>query len=876
MRHLLKLLILLTITNNYSQATSGPSYIKQELTSSGVYNSPSFEFTTAYDDYNNVVVNGTIRGMFYEGLSYSEAQNDENRTKIFAWYGEPAGISEGQKVPAVILVHGGGGRANTDWVAEWVNRGYIAIAMSNRGTTPDDEPFEYAGPSQPTFFSDNDGPLHDQWFYHAIANSMIANSLLRNDTFTTLVDKSNIGITGISWGGIINTVIAGIDERLDFIVPVYGCAFLTRSPVYSNQFANMNQLAQNFYLANWEPSLYTPLHTAPMLYVNSNKDLQFTLNIFGQTYESSNSTEKFLRIEHLMDHGHGPGRKPEEIYDFADYITGFDANAVKPLEFTSELIDDNRNITYKYNFDGFVDEAVLYYSKDTVEWDKADPNYEWLTQNATLTQDINSGTVTTTIPDDAQVYYININNTTDNFIYSSVIKYINRDYDWFNYGSGTFNTLISSITGGSFTDGANNPDTSGINSSTTVGKLIKESGDHATVVFNLNQNITDLSSFKQKIKLYINTSDLNNIPDKNVEIHLSNTAIDYKNSSVSLKEAFSTTQSWTEFVLDFTNETIPADISVEGGINQIILVFAPNDTNTDGTVYYFDDIRGTIEQPEYVVPETYYNWLNYTESTIIEEISYHSKVGGNYTKLYDVSLDSGITSSGSASGIATKFTKTTANPWHYAQMRYDFEDGAIEDTESITFRLQALFKPETIDEINILSDNSRSITIYLQDKIGGTNTGQKSAKAYFTETNKWETLEFTINSSELNTYDRLIIMTAANQTYPIDENGVELTDEDLVYYIETLTANENIGDLLSAETIEVETNTIQLFPNPVKDELQLTEKVLQAELFTILGQRITSFKDVEKINMSSYQAGIYFLRIETKHGNYQTLRFIKQ
>ena len=874
MKHIFLLFIYLFATHNFSQPTSGPVFIKQELTTSGVYNSPSFEFTTEYDAYNTIAVNGTIRGVFYEGLPWSGSQNINNETKIFAWYGEPAGLTEGQKVPAVILVHGGGGRAYTEWVAKWVDKGYIAIAMSNRGTTPDDESFEYAGPSQPVFFSDNDGPLQDQWFYHAIANSMLSNSLLRNDSFTTHVDKDNIGITGISWGGIINTVIAGIDDRLDFVVPVYGCGFLTKSPIYSTQFASMSKTAQDFYLANWEPSLYTPLHTAPMLFIDGNKDLQFTLNIFGETYEASNSPEKFLRIEHLMGHGHVAGRAPEEIYDFADYVTGFDANAVKPLEFTSENRDNNRNITYEYNFEGLVDEAVLYYSKDTVEWGKEDPNYEWLTQNASLTQGVNSGTVTTTIPDDAQVYYININNTVDNFIYSSVIKYIDRDYDWFNYGSGEFNTLTSTVTGGTFTDGANNPDTSG-NNSNTVGQFTKESGDDATIVFNLNENITDLTTFKQKIKLYLATSDLSNIPNKNINIHLSNSAIPYKTSSVSMTEVFNTVQSWTEFTFDFTNETIPTDISVEGGIDRMTLVFALDDTTTNGTVYYFDDLRGTIEQPEYIAPEPYYDWLNYTENTIIEEINYINGVGGDYTKLYDVSLDTDITSSGSTSGIATKFTKTTATPWHFAQMRYNFEEGSIQNTETITFRLRALFKPETIDEINILNDDSRSITIYLQDLTGDTNTKQISAKAYFTETNKWETLEFTYNSTNLIDYDRVTIITVSGKTYPIDENGVELTDEDLVYYIESLTANVNIGDALSVDSIEAATNTVQLFPNPVKNELMLSEKVTQAELFTMLGQHINSYKNTNQINMSSYQPGMYFLRIQTENGNHETVRFIK-
>src|SRR5215831_4191987 len=54
-----------------------------------------------------------LRALFYEALPYHG-----RRTRVFAWYGAPAGAASG-KVPAVILVHGGGGTAFTEWVRLW-------------------------------------------------------------------------------------------------------------------------------------------------------------------------------------------------------------------------------------------------------------------------------------------------------------------------------------------------------------------------------------------------------------------------------------------------------------------------------------------------------------------------------------------------------------------------------------------------------------------------------------------------------------------------------------------------------------------------------------------------------------------------------------
>lgn len=45
-------------------------------------------------------------------------------------------VKPGEKVPGMVLVHGGGGTAFEDWVQLWVQRGYAAIAMDTCGQVP--------------------------------------------------------------------------------------------------------------------------------------------------------------------------------------------------------------------------------------------------------------------------------------------------------------------------------------------------------------------------------------------------------------------------------------------------------------------------------------------------------------------------------------------------------------------------------------------------------------------------------------------------------------------------------------------------------------------------------------------------------------------
>ena len=64
-----------------------------------------------------------VRALFYE----SEPRGGRP-TRVFAWYGVPP-RARGARLPAMLLVHGGGGTAFADWVRIWNARGYAALAM---------------------------------------------------------------------------------------------------------------------------------------------------------------------------------------------------------------------------------------------------------------------------------------------------------------------------------------------------------------------------------------------------------------------------------------------------------------------------------------------------------------------------------------------------------------------------------------------------------------------------------------------------------------------------------------------------------------------------------------------------------------------------
>ena len=79
---------------------------------------------------------GPVRSLFYAGEPYGGKP-----TRVFAYYATPGSVagdaSLDKNLPAVVLIHGGGGTAFREWAELWAKRGYAAIAMDLAGYRPD-------------------------------------------------------------------------------------------------------------------------------------------------------------------------------------------------------------------------------------------------------------------------------------------------------------------------------------------------------------------------------------------------------------------------------------------------------------------------------------------------------------------------------------------------------------------------------------------------------------------------------------------------------------------------------------------------------------------------------------------------------------------
>jgi len=267
-----------------------------------------------------------------------------------------------------------------------------------RGSYGNWERHPFGGPPGWGGWAQIDWPREDQWTYHAVADVILAHSLLRS---LPQVDAERIGITGISWGGYLTCIVAGVDWRFKFAVPVYGCGF-TNEHGFAGSVAALGKERAERWMRWWDPSSYLGNASMPMLWVTGSNDFAYTMNALQKSYRLPKGP-RTLCVRLRMPHGHGPaGEAPKEIAVFADSIT----KGGDPLP---RITGQGRKGNYVWaTFETKVPviKAELNYTCDTGRWQ----DRKWEATPAKLED---NGKVTATLPEGVAVYYINLFDSRD-------------------------------------------------------------------------------------------------------------------------------------------------------------------------------------------------------------------------------------------------------------------------------------------------------------------------------------------------------------------------------------------------------------------------------------------------------------------------------
>ena len=369
----------------------------------------------------------TAKGYEYiDAITFDGVGKNGQKTKAFAYIGFPDGASEEKPVPAVVLVHGGGGHAYLTWVQKWNKLGYAAIAIDLVGFFPTEVnaditegPTKMAHGMSGVFLEDgyvnvpnNDGlytsdkPLEEQWMYHAVGECILAHNILRADP---RVDNSKIGTTGISWGGLIDAILVGHDPRFAFAIPVYGAGYQIAE---NENMAFRQKFDDEATYKLWAAERRFENAKMPIYWVAYNDDNNWTVIPQGLSYSDTVRYNDKTMIAYInnMGHSHGAGWAPQSIYSFADSIVKNGKSMVRfpetPEGREINLTLDNPDRQRLYN------KAKIYYITEPMTVSKhakrGTANYTymdqiWQVKEIEIGQD---GVIKGTVPEEAWGYYI--------------------------------------------------------------------------------------------------------------------------------------------------------------------------------------------------------------------------------------------------------------------------------------------------------------------------------------------------------------------------------------------------------------------------------------------------------------------------------------
>ena len=294
--------------------------------------------------------------------------------------------------PGVLLVHGGGGKAFPNWAEHWAARGYCALAMDLAGHGPAGRLAD-GGPGQTDEIKFEDFPVNvpakDMWTYHAVAAVVRGHNLLRS---LPEVDKDRVAVTGISWGGYLTCIVAGVDHRVKAAVPVYGCGFLHENSAWKGRLDGFAADRRGRWVGAFDPSAHLPGVKCPILFLNGTNDFAYPLDSYQKSY-SLVTAPRTVSVRVRLPHGH--------IWTFGEVDAFIDSHLKggDPLPAVGAMTRDGETVSAPVMSKIGLKAGQLHHAVAAGPWQKR----EW----KSATAELRDGRVTAKLPADRPlVYYL--------------------------------------------------------------------------------------------------------------------------------------------------------------------------------------------------------------------------------------------------------------------------------------------------------------------------------------------------------------------------------------------------------------------------------------------------------------------------------------
>lgn len=243
-----------------------------------------------------------LHPVFLDGVPYCGVP-----TQVFAYQGQPVGVG---KHPAILLVHGGAGRAYDDWAAMWTRRGFVALAPDLNaqmyGVKGDFTPNPKGGPRGYGSFGEDPDRNGDTWAGFCV-------NLLRAcaDYLSTRedVDQTRIFVHGISWGGYLTYLLLGSCHVFALAGVSYTTAYLYRDEYWIERGLCQAQMGDCYHrwVARLDPAGYIGAISTPTVWARGINDTAFSTELVNDTldlFRPGLITPVFYpEYQHSQEHG---------------------------------------------------------------------------------------------------------------------------------------------------------------------------------------------------------------------------------------------------------------------------------------------------------------------------------------------------------------------------------------------------------------------------------------------------------------------------------------------------------------------------------------------------------------------------------------------
>lgn len=304
----------------------------------------------------------------------------KDTTKIFAVITRPLAAGH---YPGLLILHGGGGNAETDMAIEWSKQGYIALVLDEPGIADPEKVHSSDGKWKSLVYGQN----------RFTANPGITASTLFDGVLAAVqglyllhsqpdVIKERIGVTGISWGGYLTTIVSGLgNSMVNASFSVFGSGFYDHGSTFLKELNKMTPDDRAVWLKYLDAGRRANNIKSPFFTAAATNDNWFYPPAVEATLRSVKGPVNHLFAANVSHSIPLPGgtkgqgsKKPgwlemEQIY-FDYFLKGVGDPLPVILKTTQKNLPKKGSIYVKFKVKSPnpVREATVYYSQSGKEW----------------------------------------------------------------------------------------------------------------------------------------------------------------------------------------------------------------------------------------------------------------------------------------------------------------------------------------------------------------------------------------------------------------------------------------------------------------------------------------------------------------------------